>query len=190
MGTPLEGAFLIWDEILKGFSLRLSGFTRVLATSLLESITKRAASEPRTDVEKEAHTMWLLHILGSDHVSCEAREIIDVEIMKLCCLHPGYWTQRIGREVLQLGGSDLRADWQDLFNASSIGAADLDDSQVVEVNESALADWRGSEQQLMDQDLSRVEGLEDNGSRRWKRAVTSLPLPLGVVQLDSKRYMY
>lgn len=178
----MEGAFLIWDDLLRDLSMRLSGFMRVLVTCLLESIAKPATIEPRTDIEKEALAMWLLHTLDSETDKREGQASLVTDVIKWCCLYPGYWTRRIGREVLDRGDSGLQADWQDLFNASSIELeADYLETGVLD-EDTALPDSHVRVEELMDGDKIRFEREEGDLSGRWRRPVISFTTPLGVVK--------
>ena len=188
MGSSLEGAFLIWSDVFRNFSVRLSGFVRMLVIALLESIIKPAIISPETDVAKEAHVIWLLYILDSDIADREGRDSMLADVMELCCLYPGYWTRRIGSEVLERGNSDLQADWKDLYDASLIEAAESEVTKIVVLERDlASAEDPATEQHMVDSDQYGLNGQEDEYSGRWKRAVASPSMPLGMLRVNSSR---
>lgn len=172
---------MIWDDLLQHLSTRLYGFKRNLATALLETIGKPTNTDPATDSEKEALSMWVLHILNGEYRhSGEHHWTLAEEIMKLCCLYPGYWTRKLGLEALK-DNHDLQCDWQDLFDVTST-ISPTDSSRAEAPKES----WNGSSDQLeedrMNVDEDSFEREDTELGKGWRRAVVPSNTPLGVVR--------
>ena len=180
LGSSLDGAYLIWDDLLSNVSTALRGFLPAFREYLLEALTRPETTEPKGNVVKEALAMWVLHLLD---IQPGARGAFSANIMKWCCLHPGYWTQRVGKEVLEDGDRSLLDDWQDLFEASSLEtAADREES-----------DTRNGDIRSSPRDIS--ERIAPSGSPKrtrdfeeehqldsWTRATVPVSAPIGVVR--------
>lgn len=172
---------MIWDGFLFDMSARLRGsFMTSLAVALLETITKPTTTDPELDTEKEALSMWLLHILDSEDKRHQERFDIAIETMKLCCLYPGYWTQRIGREALQFN-EDIQADWQELFDVTSM-SADAGNPLAEVREESLLSSTWGPMAGIEDIDQIQADIDARKSVDSWRRAIMSLDTPVGVVR--------
>ena len=182
LGSPLEGAYLIWDDLLRDISDRLSGFLTLFVKSLLLSLTKASATDPQSDIDKEALTMWLLHTLSGDedHVlGRNDKNSLCVEAIKWCCLHPGAWTESVGREMLNNGDGAFRADWNDLFEASLVTAAAASAQASVAERELKMRVGEST-------DTEQITGMGDQEAHLvaggWRRAVAPISVPVGIVQ--------
>ena len=144
------------------------------------TIAKPTAVDPKTDPEKEAFSMWVLHILHGNYTRRTETIALANEIMKLCCLYPGYWTQQIAREALQVD-EGVQADWQDLFDVASMSSEPSDPFPNTSDQSHALSRAH-KEDDPMSNDKAE-SGLEDAESQTgWRRAITSFDTPLGVVK--------
>ena len=182
LGSSLDGAHLIWDELLAIISSRLHNFLSNLVRCLLEAITKPQATAPEQDSEKEALSMWLLHLVehGTHHSDIDT---ILAETMKTCCLHPGCWSQLIGQTLLEQYDGKLQADWQDLFEASLLKDSD---EVVVSATGNDGAEMRddGMQQLIVpSEELAWRLKVEDEYARAasWTRAIAPTSLPIGVI---------
>ncbi|KAK5167769.1 rRNA-processing protein las1 [Saxophila tyrrhenica] len=177
MGAPLDGAFLLWDDLLSNLANHLPGFRRMLLTSLLASIGAHTATNPAGDVQKEALSRWLLRALFEyDYADTEPH--LQVQVMKWCCLHPGHWSEWIGREILQRHDSEpgFSEEWSEIFEASLLGGAITSRVPGEEVDE----DTRMEEGLVNGKDTVDVE-REIVEAQSWHRALTPMALPIGVV---------
>ena len=182
LGSPLEGAYLIWDDLLQDISDRLSGFLAAFVRSLLLGLTSASTTDPQRDLDEEALAMWLLHILSGEEYFALGRgnkHSLYVEAMKWCCLHPGHWTERIARELLNRGDGAFQADWNDLFEASLVRAEPM--TPEAGMPEKALENRVG---EFMD--TEQITGMESREVNRvaegWRRAVAPISVPVGIVQ--------
>ena len=180
LGSSLEGAYLIWDELLHNLSAQLHKFLSALVRSLMQALTKETFLDPQTDADKEAYAMWLLHVLDSDSSKSSSNEEVhslQVEVLRWCCLHPGLWAARIGRELLSRGDESMQRDWRDLFEASlSRGGAVPVEAGVLEKDFEAEGQGAGyleRDKVAVREADSRVEG--------WVRAVAPVLVPIGKV---------
>ena len=164
LGEPMDGAYMIWDDMLASFDRRIPAFLYSLIEQLFMSITTQNDTRPQDDTSKEAHALWLLHLsqtIAGDH---------NDKIMQHCCLHPGHWTQFIGESVLEGGDDLLRENWQSIFDASVLGNKSGDDGVTPD---EVLPRTEAME---MEMDV----GTEESG--RWQRAIVPSSLPIGVAR--------
>ncbi|KAF2162149.1 hypothetical protein M409DRAFT_69359 [Zasmidium cellare ATCC 36951] len=132
LGASLEGAFVIWDDLLKFINREHHRFAMALVKALLEAISVR----PGEDTEKEACCMWVTHILHSEpwnhFVTALEKRLVRKDVVMWCCMHPGPWTQRLGRDVLKAEDEEFVCDWEDVFHASQLSVAgqDEDDAEL------------------------------------------------------------
>jgi len=147
-------------------------FADRLVTALFEAISEVSAVDPERDGDKEALSMWLVHILKKRSEVLGTGRQLEM-VLERCCLYPGYWSRRIGQEVLELGDASLRSDWEDLLDASTIGQSE----------ESAESAATAGIVASLDHDLDSVDQMKAaNDFRGWGRAVLSPTTPLGVVR--------
>lgn len=180
LGSSIEGAYLIWDDLLQDISAHLHGFSSAFVRSLLQAMTTSASTDPQSDVNKEAFAMWVHHVLCSDkpfsHNHRDDHAAV-VEAMRWCCLHPGHWTEHVGRELLETGDGSFQAEWKDLFEASLVSRG----GEHVDVN------VPGSDVEMQRGGIddpartSQVELVVDGATGSWARAVAPVSVPIGVV---------
>ena len=177
LGSSLDGAYLIWDELLIDISSRLHRYLPCIVRSLLRSLVARNSVDPASDVDKEALAAWLCHVMSTaKFMSIKAvdKDALVAEIMKCCCLHPGYWTQGVGRKLLEISDKSVQDEWEDLLEASAItsGGGPMEEA-VPEVNRSGFGE---PEKDALDgEDEIRAVG-------GWSRAIAPISVPIGVVQ--------
>lgn len=177
LNSSLDGAYLIWDDLLITISSKLLRFLPALVETLLQSLTSKTAIDPTRDVDKEALAMWLLHVFDGNSLLLAGRtdrNAMLVVVLRWCCLHPGLWTQYVGRELLEQSDDDFKAEWEDLFEASLIRTGDNNMDEVVPGAASVNTHESAKSAKV-------EEGATDNAGG-WSRAVAPMSVPIGVVQ--------
>ncbi|KAF2767637.1 Las1-domain-containing protein [Teratosphaeria nubilosa] len=181
LGASMEGAFKIWDELLTAidqsvFQSRSNSLTSLLAKNLLEDLPSHTTE---SDVDAENIYLWLLHLIES-----QTHREVRAEVMKYCCLHSSYWTERLGEKLLSTGDESFREDWEDLLEASRIangapeqgtqgGAAD-DEEEMSEAGAAAAEPDRE-----LNSTSSHDAGYSMGGG--WRLAAVQPSVPIGVV---------
>jgi ribosomal biogenesis protein LAS1 len=171
----MDGAYLIWDDVLLAISSRLHLFLPAFVRHLLQGLTTRTAIEPENDVDKEALSMWLLHVMNSgDFMFIKDRDALVADVMKCCCLHPGYWTQGVGRKLLEISDKSVQDEWKDLLEASQITS---EEEPMEEVVPGLIPAGLGNSEkdEVGGEDEIRAVG-------GWLRAIAPMSVPIGVVQ--------
>jgi hypothetical protein len=116
--------------------------------------------------------------VGSDSSS---ERHLQVKAMKWCCLHPGYWSEFVGRELLEHGDSDLCNDWAELFSASVLKTS----GQVIEGVEQDNRQFKKAHSEERSRAIDILEG--DIGdpftapAGGWSRAIAPVSVPIGVL---------
>lgn len=172
----MDGAYMIWDDLLLSISSTLQAFLPALITSLLHNLTIAIATDPVTDVDKEALAMWLLHVMVKGNFAVAAQcdqEVLLASIVKWCCLHPGHWTQYVGRELLEASDESVQEAWRDLFEASLIRPDTATTEDMPSHAPRLDAD-------VLDRQATKEDAIE--AAKSWSRAVIPGSLPIGVVQ--------
>lgn len=180
LNSSLDGAYLIWDDLLVTISAKLLRFLPALVTSLLQCLTSTTARDPARDVDKEARAMWLLHVIDSNAFLLAGRSdrnAMLAVVMKWCCLHPGHWTKYVGRELLEQCDENFKAEWEDLFEASLIRTGD---SAAEEVLPGASSRECGNTHDAAAS--ANVEEGQADITGGWLKAVVPASVPIGVVQ--------
>ena len=169
---------MLWDEFLRDVSNRLHGFLEALVGSLLGCLMNNSMVETQRDVEKEAFAMWLLHVLDELVlvIAEDRRQSLSVMVIKWCCLHPGHWTQYVGQELLRNSEAELRADWEDLLNASVMKAR-----EAPAYKEKRGVPGGGRDGSIKAPLQVRDEHLEHK-TVSWMKAIGPVSTPLGVVR--------
>lgn len=174
IGSSLDGAFLIWDDLLQEIQSANKKFLRSLVSSLLHSISNSSAASPDKDAEKEAMCLWVAHLLADKTWASAVpeRSQLQREALEWCCLHPARRTHFLGTTLLNGGNEALKADWEDLLAASQLGDADTIPDVSEGASSSAVVNSNEVES-AMDVDL-------ELGS--WLRAAGPVRAPIGVVR--------
>lgn len=158
MGESMDGAYLIWDDILAMLHSRLPSFGGSLIETLLGTITALDDARPQGDAKKEANALWVLHITQT-----VGQKQVD-NAMQYCCLHPGHWTQLLGQWLLESGDEAFVETWRDILAAGRLG----------EPENHAEAEHVMSDQMEVD--------AADEMTAKWSRAVLPPSVPIGVVR--------
>ena len=164
LGESMDGAYLIWDDMLQSLDRNIPSFSGNLIEALSISISKPSEMPPQNDTDKEAHALWLLHFAQTLAIAIDDRRD---QVMQLCCLHPGHWSSFVGRRLLE-DGEGLRETWQDIFDASILDGR-LEDAGIDSVQAAGV-------------DAMDVDGITDIGGGKWTRAAMPPSLPIGVVR--------
>lgn len=174
LGSPLDGAYLIWDELLQCLSSHFIGFLPALMKIIQSKLSQSTNVDPESDPDKEALAMWLLHLTTAFLSLRPDRDAILADIMKWCCLYPGYWTKNIGERLLKIFGESLEDDWEALFEASLIRIDGGSDG--TKLSKQDVDDFMDGEKAGVDQ--LRVKDPVVG----WSRATIPLPAPIGLVR--------
>lgn len=180
LGSPMGGAFLIWDELIGRLAREYDHFLLALVWRMFDVTRTDSTTHVVADAEAEATYLWLMHLVGDNHsvTGGEAKESLQADLMKWCCLYPGYWTRRSGQKLLDDGDEQFRDRWEDLFEASKLQEQDL----VIDASGGGwkmLVDTRDASSQV-----ARVEASKDEhgGSRGgWARTTIAPSLAIGMV---------
>ena len=173
----MDGAYLIWDELLVALTCSIPAFLQALVDALFQRLIVPTATDAASDVDKEALAMWLVHVTSYErYLSTTGNQSDRVEAvaMKWCCLHAGHWSQHVGSHVLETCNESVRDAWQDLFEASLIST---------EARPKGLA---GGDAQVAGADAAVDIKIADEDSIEpvsgWLRAPASTSVPIGVVR--------
>ncbi|GIZ37157.1 hypothetical protein CKM354_000061500 [Cercospora kikuchii] len=172
LGTPLDGAYLMWDSLLRDIVASSPSFLPVLQQSMLAILTHQEMEGTEQDATREAICMWLLHMTDYN-ASAEQQTAYRREMITMCCMHLGYWLTWLGKRLLETSGSDFRTDYQDLFEASR--------------DEHAAAEG-AKEDTIMHDDIAGRDAIGDvsaggfDQSTGWERALPPIAVPIGVVE--------
>lgn len=172
LGTPLDGAYLMWDGLLRDIISSSPSFLPALQQSMLAVLTHQELEGTEQDATREAICLWLLHMTDYN-ASAKQQMAYKREMIATCCMHLGYWSTWLGKRLLDTSGSDFRKDYQDLFEASRDGRA---------AGESAEEDT------IMHDDFAGRDaiGIVSAGgfdqSTGWERILLPTALPIGVVE--------
>lgn len=181
--SSLNGAYLIWEDLLRALSLQVPGFFFSLGQHLLEALTQPSSTRPGDDAGKEAFALWIGRLSGGfpgDDADSSSQRAFASKIMNWCCLYPGYWTQVVGTALLARADDDFRQGWQDLFNASRMDASAGSSDEDAAVASSPVTNGHAAQSTSDGAHLLDVDTQYEPGG--WRRAVVSSHLPLGVVR--------
>jgi ribosomal biogenesis protein LAS1 len=173
----MSGAFKLWSDLLGTLNSNKT-FLPTLLHQLLENLSSSANTD-LNDAHIEALMLWILHLV-MDSNDKSATYAARTDIMKWCCLHPGYWTLKLGRELLgRCKDEEFNEQWADLLEASRLvegGEVDVDTDQMADMSMEVDDPIEG---RFHDSGL----GTEDEGASRpgWRRAVVPPNAPVGVV---------
>ncbi|KAM3423495.1 hypothetical protein BST61_g923 [Cercospora zeina] len=174
LGSPLDGAYLMWDGLLRDIVASDYSFLPALQQSMLEVLAKQESEGTEHDANREATCQWLLHM--TDYTASGRQQTAYVrQIITTCCMHNGYWMNWLGKRLLDTSGSDFREEYQDLFEASQgeqeagVGA----EEDIVMQDSCAAGDAPDAIGEVSTNRVAKSEG--------WKLAVIATGLPIGVV---------
>lgn len=179
----MNGAYLLWDGLLQALSTQqqfLPTLLKGMHARMNQLSTRHQFSH---DPEKESLHHWLLHIATSDawsQIRRASKSDVDSDLMTLCCLHPSYWSQALGEELLEAGDEAFTESWSDLLSASAMaggseGMGAETNTASPEVDMAEDAEVEGSEEV----DDGRSDAGEDLAA--WREALMPPSVPIGVV---------
>lgn len=178
LGASLEGAYVIWDDLLTSIAREQRRFVLMLIKTLLEAITAR----PGEDAQREALCLWVTHVLHgeawSSIITTPDKIVLRKDVMIWCCTHPGDWTQRLGRDVLKTEDEEFVEDWQELFDASSVDGAE----QARAGGARPTASSPGVANDSFEPLEVKLYSDEDSELGTWVRAARPFAAPIGVVR--------
>lgn len=170
-GSPIDGAYLIWDPLLQVIAQRQKRFLQTLVHSLLACFSSDTAHPPEKGLQKEAFMLWALHVLSyrvhSGHGTSD-QPTLQRECMKWCCMNPGYWSTKLGESLLQVIDTNFASEWREIFEASQL------DFELIRTE-----DAQDPGPVLEDPILHVVETREYADTASWVRAAAPVRGPLG-----------
>jgi ribosomal biogenesis protein LAS1 len=179
MGASLEGAYLLWDDLLLTIPTQQRTFLPILLDQLLNAVTRQTNTQAQFDADKDALSQWLLHLAYSPVWRSRSKFIqfdSTSHIMSHCCLHPGSWSRILGEKMLEADGSNDLADmWSDLLSASAV-AVDDTSAQSKPVGLDLTA-----EQSLGMVGMDDIMSNDQQETASWRRAIFAPTAPIGVV---------
>jgi len=144
LGSSMQGAFLLWDELLRGIvdARHNPSFLSALVRKVLEALTTKPGVNSQHDAVCEAHYLWLVHLLEYQDVDGSlVKHAPRNHVMKWCCLHPSYWTKQLGEQLLQLGDSRFNEQWGVLFEASQLARGTKSELAETDFGQSKPVCW-------------------------------------------------
>ncbi|KAL1302890.1 hypothetical protein AAFC00_003217 [Neodothiora populina] len=168
--TALQGAYLLWDELLLELRLSSETFMEVFlerAVSYIAAFTNFDDDDDRSDPGKWTIYRWVMHILYSERwVQSRASTAADWESLTLleCSLYPGVkWVQNLTSDVEEAA----KAAKDDVTSPAS---GSLDDAS------SSKTSTRDGKK--MNSDFADAPAQK---RRRWRQDDLWEPIPIGVV---------
>lgn len=169
----MTGAFIIWNPLLLLLARHLpSFFLYSLTTKLVDLLALPSYLSVTLDPLLNATYQWILHLLtsgtwGNRHGRANRQNELKTTTIKTCLGDPGYWMQKLGRELIEASNDDFKRDWAPLFNES------LPDHSTNRIQVPEAVTLSGSPQDGEEEDhemrgWSKWEGL-------WK------PKPIGLI---------
>ncbi|CZT19889.1 uncharacterized protein RCC_05745 [Ramularia collo-cygni] len=182
IGDPLDGAYLIWDRLLRAILAQQRAFLPAFVKILLQAIGDVITDQSDGNTEKEALCMWLVHTVSKKKtwavVASSDLDALRKEMVKWSCTHPGYWSHFLGVHLIKAGGPDFANIWEDVLEASRLGDGYIGQATV---GDAELEVASSSESEMLEDTLHRSDDMEDGEYHRiLKRATTSPNLPIGV----------
>ncbi|KAK5118871.1 hypothetical protein LTR62_000080 [Meristemomyces frigidus] len=182
LGQSIHGAFVMWDILLRELSNRLTAFPAALVDALLLGLVEKDSLNDSQQPASEAMYLWLDHLLagidnGTGVLPGDMVQPLHIQAIRTCCLHSGYWTQRLGKQLVD-SDPGLQEDWHELFEASIVHTdVEMADDHDVAIP-GAVADPSSSD--ALPQPLTNREHAA-SASVGWRRAAFSPSAPIGIV---------
>ncbi|KAK5132008.1 hypothetical protein LTR08_000429 [Meristemomyces frigidus] len=186
--TPMTGAFALWDPLLAACACAASPTSRAFSHGLTLALMRALVASPphaadAENAEKQALAEWVLHLAfrtGGDG-NVVVREEVRGDLVRVCCLWPGYWSRVVGGKVLELGGEGFAEEWGALFAAGGAlgggvggagGGGGVGGAGVVGGVDGGVDVGAGGRAAVVDE-----EGVVGG----WRRAALAPRVPIGVV---------
>lgn len=171
----MDGAYMIWDDLLRGITAQFNHFTTGLIQSMLRAIDASSSAQARTNSELEGLVLWTAHLIDSNN-SGASKHVRRWDVMSWVCTHPGHWTHALGRQLLESADQDFRENWEDILDASQLDHNASSDVSMADIDADGTAVARGSRKGA----LSESNSPDDITS--WLRTSMPMRTPIGVVQ--------
>jgi len=116
----MDGAFLLWDELLVRLSNDMPRFLRLLVLRLVDLMTAPSPLETETDPFKEAAYFWLRHICMDPKWTSDALNSVQkrhVAVLQSCFETPTFWSLRLAQDVIDAAAPGVKADWEPVLQA-------------------------------------------------------------------------
>ncbi|KAI9738004.1 MAG: rRNA-processing protein las1 [Cirrosporium novae-zelandiae] len=188
LGTSMNGAFVLWDELLKSLFLTQRYLLRLLLNEMCIVIASPSSLDLKLDPYREAVYIWLERILTSTSTlnKWPQRRVQLNSIMSTCMMNQNYWTLQLGLTLVRHSrDARFKARWEALVKLCTEESENEED--VVMEN---TADCPSPDDELdsdcndsldIDSILSKQLGGGTVRSYRWKEASNWIPKPIGLV---------
>ncbi|RMY93090.1 hypothetical protein D0862_09324 [Hortaea werneckii] len=175
LGSAMGPAITLWSGLLDLLATTIPDFRLALirhALSVLSS-TDAASPNPDQDADAEGLYLWTRHFLDSEG------ERGAVLALRWCCLYPGYWTRKLGEDILARGDEEFVHVWKGLFESSALRDVGSSASEAGTSQSQLEVELNGSQDRVGRE--SSGSGSNELGSGGWRRAVVPPSVPMGVV---------
>ncbi|OCK74221.1 Las1-domain-containing protein [Lepidopterella palustris CBS 459.81] len=121
MGNTMNGAFLLWDDLLRRLSSHQFAFLRILVRRMIDLMTKPNLLTVTAEPVREAMFEWIVHILTAKEWAL-SRKGVEVmlleEVMGQCFTSPTPWTSRLAETLIKDRDALFRDTWQPILHAA------------------------------------------------------------------------
>ncbi|THW14121.1 Las1-domain-containing protein [Aureobasidium pullulans] len=170
--SALQGAYLIWDELLIMLASGSSQFTEAFferAIAHNAKLTTTNEDRDRADPTKWAMYRWIMHVLDSDawlEMRGESPILYETLALRECVLHPNtQWSHELAEEILEDAEMDVQTTWKSLIKASA-----LPDGHSIDVEEEASKETKKTD------DVKMEDVPSEQGWRRETGAWECVPI--------------
>ncbi|RMY30688.1 hypothetical protein D0866_07831 [Hortaea werneckii] len=175
LGSAMGPAITLWSSLLDLLATSIPDFRPTLIRHALSVLSSADAASAKADQDADAEGLylWTRHFLESEG------ERGAVLALRWCCLYPGYWTRKLGEDIVARSDDEFVHVWKGLFESSALRDADPVVSEAVPSERQQEVEMNGSQNGVRG-DIS-VSGSNELGSGGWRRAVVPPSVPIGVV---------
>jgi hypothetical protein len=153
----MKPAYLIWDDLLQTIAEKRRSFCSVLSEGLLNGITRHSMG--RGDgFQKEALLQWLLHLFAtlSWKKAWDSSDDLSTTIMETCITHPGNWSKKLARAMLDIADDGFKDQWQPYFETSFLDISGSEDDASLNIDSQYNQDPNFKASTETDDQTSRV----------------------------------
>ncbi|RMY13807.1 hypothetical protein D0866_14021, partial [Hortaea werneckii] len=175
LGSAMGPAITLWSGLLDLLATTIADFRLTLIRHALSVLSSADAASANADQDADAEGLylWTCHFLDSEG------ERGAVLALRWCCLYPGYWTGKLGHDILARSDEEFVHVWKGLFESSALRDADPVASEAVPSECQQEIEMNGFQDGVRGD--SRVLSSNELGSGGWRRAVVPPSVPIGVV---------
>ncbi|KAI7209696.1 hypothetical protein KC333_g8598 [Hortaea werneckii] len=175
LGSAMDPAITLWSGLLDLLATTIPDFRLTLIRHCLSVLSSADAASANADQDADAEGLylWTRHFLESEG------ERGAVLALRWCCLYPGYWTRKLGQNILARSDDEFVHIWKGLFETSALRDADSVVSEAVPLESQQEVETSGSQDGMHGD--SSVSGSNELGSGGWRRAPVPPSVPIGVV---------